>query len=806
MKRMWLWLLGVFGACGLLLATGALWQGENAAGAEGVPKWEVLNKTATGGFIVALARDLQGNIWVGTEDKGVFRYEPRAEEGMQWTQFNAKNGLGDDNAYAIASDKLGRVWVGTLNHGVSVFNGEDWQTYDVLDGPIGERMFAIATCPTDGDVWLATSAGLTRYSLKNDSWTPITRLDGLPTDLANALAFDAQGNVYVGTQCDGIALAKAADNYKTWTIEAGPAQLPLMPTGPGLATGSINGLLVARKGHVYAATSAGLGLSKDRGKTWTHLRGRDYVAKVKGHWGGPPQSWREPPKEVMDTLLPEDYVTCVAEDDAGLIWLGFRQHGYVALDPQSYRPVFRGTKKSEELPDDYVSAILPMADFRPWLTTFGAGSGRAKQALKAPNFNGNAPAPAMPVKAKPPALPTPAKPPSLAEINAILRDLTKVPDDKSKQTVILPLTDDWRTQGSWIDRHGNYAGVLCAMAGGGADVPAGYRAAYTDWQRWIGRNCAKGDQIRHWVHWITTDNPRSLQNPLLGGRKQSEWDDHGETYPMSQDGPHVYGSMIVPKGRYILSLYFFNKDGHDGSNRFRDYLAEVRPTPMTRAAFNRLGQPQVEAEAQFEKATQAAHSRVGHFWGGVYKRFYLDMPEKNIFSVRVNRNHSFNAIMSAMFLDPVNGQLPFASGNLPGPRESRWYGSIDKEPRDDPEASLRLLDKLLCLRDANGPWYARHARRYQMPLLRRMLREDDKKECLAARIEISKDYPNLREDVASCLNDLQLFDRRDSVYYGDRHAVTYRWQMHTKHGFGKWTWENKEFDAFVEQMRGKHSW
>jgi streptogramin lyase len=112
--------------------------------------------------VMALARDPQGYLWIGTEDDGVYRYDPDAGPERQWTQFTTNDGLGDNNAYAIACDKQGRVWAGELNHGVAVFNGENWKNYDVLDGPIGERVFRIAICPTDGDVWMATSAGLTR--------------------------------------------------------------------------------------------------------------------------------------------------------------------------------------------------------------------------------------------------------------------------------------------------------------------------------------------------------------------------------------------------------------------------------------------------------------------------------------------------------------------------------------------------------------------------------------------------------------------------------------------------------------------
>jgi ligand-binding sensor domain-containing protein len=52
-----------------------------------------------------------------------------------------------------------------LNTGVSVFNGKDWKNYDVVDGPIGERIFDIKICPKDSDVWIATSAGISRYKI-----------------------------------------------------------------------------------------------------------------------------------------------------------------------------------------------------------------------------------------------------------------------------------------------------------------------------------------------------------------------------------------------------------------------------------------------------------------------------------------------------------------------------------------------------------------------------------------------------------------------------------------------------------------
>jgi len=127
-----------------------------------------------GSFIMSLTQDGSGNVWAGTEGNGIWQFNSYAVTN-QWKQFTTKDGLGDDYAYSVAVDKQGRIWAGHLNHGVSVYNGTSWRNYDVPHGPIGERVFKITVCPVDGDVWMGTSAGLTRYSVSRDIWTHYTK-------------------------------------------------------------------------------------------------------------------------------------------------------------------------------------------------------------------------------------------------------------------------------------------------------------------------------------------------------------------------------------------------------------------------------------------------------------------------------------------------------------------------------------------------------------------------------------------------------------------------------------------------------
>jgi ligand-binding sensor domain-containing protein len=476
-----------------------------------------------GPFVMALTREVTNMFWVGTEGNGVWRLNLNAINNRQWTQFKTKDGLGDDYAYSVAVDKQGRIWAGHLNHGVSVFNGKSWKNYDVPNGPIGERVFKIAVCPVDGDVWMGTSAGLTRYSVSKDTWTHFTRnsipnAEGrrkneemgqganeigkqkagsgnhliqndegrmmndevgqsgkrkaesgdqtpqlpasnsyLPSDQISAIAFDAKGNIYVGTQCDGIAMASRETDYRDWR------QVPLaeqkVPTfaGYGLPSKLINDLLVTSDGTVYAATDGGLTWSTDSGVTWFFRRGKDFPDKMKGLANGPPKGWSA--KAIPKDLPPEDYVTCLAEDDAGVIWMDFRQHGLLALSGYSYEELEKVSAK-QTAGADYGRAILPMPDFRPWLASYGKGLLRAAAPRQLrQNHVAKTEAPDLAIDAP---FPSPARAPDLAGLNGLLKEVESVPSARLTNGAVIPLEDDWRTEGQWTGRYGRFWIVLCA--------------------------------------------------------------------------------------------------------------------------------------------------------------------------------------------------------------------------------------------------------------------------------------------------------------------------------------------------------
>jgi hypothetical protein len=718
---------------------------------------------------MALARDGMGNLWVGTEGNGIWRYAPNAEGRMMnaekgkggWKQFSTADGLGDDYAYSVAVDKLGRIWVGHLNHGVSVYNGTSWRNYDIPHGPIGERVFKIAVCSTDGDVWIGTSAGLARYEVGKDEWKHYTKGQsgnhltpalspasggeggGLPSDQITAIAFDSNGNIYVGTQCDGIAMASRDSDYTDW--RQAPQADQELPTfaGFGLPSKLINDLLVASDGTVYAATDGGLAWSRDSGTTWQFRRGKDFADKMKGLAGGPPKGWSA--KYIPKDMPPEDYVTCLAEDGAGVIWADFRHAGMLALSGYSYEEL---EKVSAEKTGgaDFGRAILPMSDFRPWLASAGKGLLRAAEPRRLSHRVAPKDYPETPALTGEVPLPSPAHAPDLAELNALLQEVQAVPVARLTNGAVVPLEDDWQTEGQWTGRYGRFWIALCANISPNDDVwGAGWDVMY---DARMGLNHAPGDSLRYWIHWTATKDNRCLEmSPLYlqsrvlrkettwdRDRRESEWDDHGETYPMSKDGPHVYCSLSIPAGLFYLSLYEIDPNGHDDdSDRFRDYQISIRAYPGRVSLDQQVGKTFIMRPpndiAGFDQQPELAHARAHDFWGGVYKRFLVRGPTK--LTIQVNRNYSMNTILPGVMLDLVD-ELPPPYYCTRQEWEAKQQNSLEADvsafvPADNAAAAAqRLAAALDGMPSKNETWWAENKRRFYLPLLRWELAENDK--------------------------------------------------------------------------------
>jgi len=380
-----------------------------------------------------------------------------------WRRFTAQNSkLADDNIYALTVDQQNRVWAGTASHGVSVFNGRYWKNYGVLDAPVGERIFDIAVCPTDGDVWIASNIGLTRYSVAKDRWQTLYASPRLPFNHIQALTFDGQGNIIVGTQTDGVLLAQRANEYSTWRVvslvSSDSDRASNWPStgyaGSGLPSNLTSDVLVAHDGTIYVATNSGLAWSRDKGKSWSWTRGADYNDKLNNRLG---TTALKPLFTAQAPTWSEDYISCLAEDNAGMLWVGHWRKGYEVYNPKTQKFVLNGApsdnkpgNQSDDLASsgdgDYVKCILPLPNQAPLIGRYGFGL-----TIAARSFDGSAKA-TTPATTKSEsstqwldvaAYPSLQQAPNLKELNALLKQLSTVPvQAPANAPAVVALDDD----------------------------------------------------------------------------------------------------------------------------------------------------------------------------------------------------------------------------------------------------------------------------------------------------------------------------------------------------------------------------
>lgn len=579
-------------------------------------KWQPKQQ---GRYVSSGAIDRQGRIWIASEEDGVF-----VNEGGQWKHFTPADGLGGISVYSVGCDSLGRVWVGHNRNGVSVYNGQTWRNYDATTGPLGSHVACIKVCPAGaprggGDVWMASELGLARYSVSRNTWSYFTRAEGLPSDQASSLDFDAQGNIYVGTRCDGPAIGSAADDYKTWRNIRGPTQQPITETGDGIPGNNINAVLVGRDGAVFLATDHGLARSTDNAGHWTFFRGKDWIAKLKGSIDGPPANFS--PKETA--TLAEDYIAALAEDENGLLWLGYRTRGYQCIDEQTLAVLAANQSKTA----DYCDMILPIPGGVPLLGTRGSGlsqvSGSTHPSIRLPREEPEGPAP----------FPLPAQAPTVAELQTMTERVKAAPHATDGAAL---LGEDWVTQGDWVGRYGQQQSYW----------PPGQPAILDGGTGYVLDNAKpctgphnKG-QTFPWNYFRDRADTRSLYIPSLGKRVQGEWNDGGyrETFfGPNFEGPDLWFDIKVPAGVHRVTLYIQNIGNNNGTDRRRDNTIELRHYGNDLAEVQHA--PALAVDRVFPSQNPAYHTFLvseGRYW------------------LRVASNYSQMVSVQALFFDTAD--------------------------------------------------------------------------------------------------------------------------------------------------------
>jgi ligand-binding sensor domain-containing protein len=76
--------------------------------------------------------DSKGNIWYGsdyTNDNDVTTGGFWKFDGKSFVEFTKQDGLSNTSIYSLTEDKTGNIWIGTRNCGLYRYNGQTFETF-----------------------------------------------------------------------------------------------------------------------------------------------------------------------------------------------------------------------------------------------------------------------------------------------------------------------------------------------------------------------------------------------------------------------------------------------------------------------------------------------------------------------------------------------------------------------------------------------------------------------------------------------------------------------------------------------------
>ena len=190
--------------------------------------------------LTSMLQDRSGQLWLGTENLGLFRLTPRYGLERMASDLNLPGG----RITEIFEDAEGSIWVGA-NGGLFRLRDTLFSNFTTRDGLSGNYIRSVME-DRRGRLWVGSAKGLDWLGADG-----AFHAKHLPTTSGNppsvlSLADDKGGTLWIGTYVDGLYRIGSDDSIRRYGV------------GQGLPAGNIRAIAVDDDGVVWLATQNGV--------------------------------------------------------------------------------------------------------------------------------------------------------------------------------------------------------------------------------------------------------------------------------------------------------------------------------------------------------------------------------------------------------------------------------------------------------------------------------------------------------------------------------------------------------------------
>ncbi len=205
--------------------------------------------------VLSMTEEANGNLWIGTENGGLFYYDIKTEALSQIQLKDSDGAIISNSAWSLYVDDLGILWVGTFNGGVAKIDPHHQRMNHIynkanLEKEISQNMVS-SFAPIDNRyVWVGTDGGgLNKFDLFKGEVEE--KYDLETSGGSNAVLdvlLDSKGELWLATW--GGMMRKQGDFFRTYTYQ--PGNLENGPCGNQLFD-----LMEDTRGNIWIASFRG---------------------------------------------------------------------------------------------------------------------------------------------------------------------------------------------------------------------------------------------------------------------------------------------------------------------------------------------------------------------------------------------------------------------------------------------------------------------------------------------------------------------------------------------------------------------